>query len=287
MCITFTAADVKKWADFSGDYNPIHFDPDRARLAGAEGPIVHGMLALLPVKQAVSDKLLMRSPNEVWLRFKALFQRPVPQDRSQSIVLTQKSLESLKFRVESEGDKRKHCHGSASLVARPEVVGIANRAKLQTVPLEAVAEDFASFLIDFPSVRSPWIWLDALVFSNFVKYHLPEMMAKTIGHAYQIAPTVDAFSEALLVQTSQETFVSSARAFDLPLDSATIRHANQLRYGVTRGPVIATESGLCCSVQVCAEAADQIVLLSEHGLLLKRDMSANIPTDLEVNYEYR
>jgi acyl dehydratase len=39
-------ADVRAFAELSGDRNPIHLDPGAARAAGFEGPIAHGALGL-------------------------------------------------------------------------------------------------------------------------------------------------------------------------------------------------------------------------------------------------
>lgn len=41
-----TEADVRAFAELSGDRNPIHQDRAAARLAGFEGPIAHGALGL-------------------------------------------------------------------------------------------------------------------------------------------------------------------------------------------------------------------------------------------------
>lgn len=39
-------ADVRAFAEVSGDRNPIHLDADAARRAGFDGPIAHGALGL-------------------------------------------------------------------------------------------------------------------------------------------------------------------------------------------------------------------------------------------------
>ncbi|MFN3696938.1 MAG: MaoC family dehydratase [Pseudobdellovibrio sp.] len=43
--IQITADHVKKFADFSGDYNPVHFDDDKAIASGFKGRIAHGMVS--------------------------------------------------------------------------------------------------------------------------------------------------------------------------------------------------------------------------------------------------
>jgi len=43
---TLTEDAVRQFADFSGDYNPVHMDDDYCRQKGMGGRIVHGMLVL-------------------------------------------------------------------------------------------------------------------------------------------------------------------------------------------------------------------------------------------------
>ena len=43
--IKITAEPIQKFADFSGDFNPIHFSDDEARAQGFRGRIAHGMIS--------------------------------------------------------------------------------------------------------------------------------------------------------------------------------------------------------------------------------------------------
>lgn len=53
--VTVTApADMRPFAQVSGDHNPIHTDPTAALLAGLPGPIVHGMWLSAAAQQAVT-----------------------------------------------------------------------------------------------------------------------------------------------------------------------------------------------------------------------------------------
>lgn len=42
--IEITREDLRRYADASGDHNPIHLDDEAARALGLEGVIAHGML---------------------------------------------------------------------------------------------------------------------------------------------------------------------------------------------------------------------------------------------------
>ncbi len=43
--LTITSAHIQKFADFSGDFNPVHFDDEAAKAQGFKGRIAHGMVA--------------------------------------------------------------------------------------------------------------------------------------------------------------------------------------------------------------------------------------------------
>ncbi|KAL1217911.1 3-hydroxyacyl-[acyl-carrier-protein] dehydratase [Cardamine amara subsp. amara] len=68
----FSSEDVKAYAEVSHDWNPLHFDPESARKASFDNPLVHGMLvssmfpriisAYFPGAVYVSQTLHFRSP---------------------------------------------------------------------------------------------------------------------------------------------------------------------------------------------------------------------------------
>lgn len=43
--IQITHEHVQKFADFSGDFNPVHFDDEKAKAGGFKGRIAHGMVS--------------------------------------------------------------------------------------------------------------------------------------------------------------------------------------------------------------------------------------------------
>lgn len=47
--------DLQKYADASGDHNPIHLSDEFAHAAGLEGVIAHGMLSMAYVGQMVTE----------------------------------------------------------------------------------------------------------------------------------------------------------------------------------------------------------------------------------------
>lgn len=72
----YTQSDAHQWAAFSGDFNPIHFDNALSSNAQKMANSVHGMRALLDVKQALANAWLAESDND-WLQFSARLLEPL------------------------------------------------------------------------------------------------------------------------------------------------------------------------------------------------------------------
>lgn len=63
--------DLVRYAGASGDFNPIHFDHDAARLAGLDGIVVHGLLMAAWLAQLAASANAGDSPlAEMTLRFR-------------------------------------------------------------------------------------------------------------------------------------------------------------------------------------------------------------------------
>lgn len=67
MILNFNKKFLEEWANFSGDFNPIHFDENKARQIGLNNLAVHGMLAMLPLKQYTTDSFIKgQSDGFIW-----------------------------------------------------------------------------------------------------------------------------------------------------------------------------------------------------------------------------
>ena len=53
-----TQDGIDAYAELSGDFNPLHVDPEAARAAGFERPILHGLASYGIVAKALVDGLL-------------------------------------------------------------------------------------------------------------------------------------------------------------------------------------------------------------------------------------
>jgi acyl dehydratase len=69
-----TREDVKRYADASGDHNPLHQDDDVARAVGFPGIIAHGMFTMGHLARCLADWL---GDAGALVRMRAQFRAPV------------------------------------------------------------------------------------------------------------------------------------------------------------------------------------------------------------------
>jgi hypothetical protein len=201
MQLTFTERDIARWARFSGDFNPIHFDLEAARAAGAGSVIVHGMLAVLATKgRCEAGFAAPKGEGTGWRRFRARFKKPV--EARAAVALEQADqTEGRRFALVDAQDGARHVEGSFAACAPPQVADPGAVTEILSLPAATLTERLASFASAYPEAQSPWLALDAVVFSEFLLRGLGAIM-RLAGLA---GPDKDSFagiSDGLVVQTS-------------------------------------------------------------------------------------
>ncbi|MBD8455111.1 MaoC/PaaZ C-terminal domain-containing protein [Serratia rubidaea] len=197
MRFNYTRNDAEQWAAFSGDYNPIHFDLQWARKLGSERLTVHGMRAMLDMKQALSEALRPASSDAHFFRFSARLRQPVRCDLDYRLdVATTEHQASGRLLDESNDE----CCFSAKLL--PAVAfDIADAAPIQRLERRDVEVLGRRFPGD-PLLQ--WSFLDALLFQRIVssaailsaiKQRLPALQARTL---------IDVFAQLSVVQTHHD-----------------------------------------------------------------------------------
>jgi len=78
--ITISQNDVDKYADLTGDYNPIHFDKEFAATTNFKKPIVHGPLLLIKSTTFFANDF--PGPGTVYLSHDYKFLKPVYVDEN-------------------------------------------------------------------------------------------------------------------------------------------------------------------------------------------------------------
>jgi len=74
--VTASADQSLRYADASGDHNPIHKDPEMARAAGLPDIILHGLCSMAFVSNVIIEKLAGGNPERL-KRLKVRFAKPV------------------------------------------------------------------------------------------------------------------------------------------------------------------------------------------------------------------
>ena len=158
--IVFSTADAERWAAFSGDRNPIHFDIEQARLLDADRLVVHGMVALLPIRQHIAQ----RHPagrGDSWHRLRVMFRLPVPQDTELSLTAKDDVI-AVRFGLRPTGTSQDHIRAQYSPDEAPPA---PSGGPTSPVPDERIDAFVAAYGAAFPA----WMALEAAVFAELVQ----------------------------------------------------------------------------------------------------------------------
>jgi hypothetical protein len=262
--IRFSRGDAERWAAFSGDHNPIHFDIDQARLLAADGLVVHGMVALLPMRERIARATSPDPQADGWTRFRALFRLPVPQDVRLSLSARIEG-GTTRFGLRPAGATQDHVRAQYGPDAGPTETGIATEA---SVPRRRVEAFLASYGHGLPW----WAALEAAVFAELVQSEsdpIWEIVRRTAEGEW------GPLTERPLVVHASHTV--RHRAGEAPRADGEIRH------GV--GPIAVAPMGdeagtsLSCRIPLAVAVAGERVLHMEVGLLVMRPGAAIAGTE--------
>lgn len=94
-------ADIAKFAEVSGDVNPVHLDEDYAVTTPFGGRIAHGMLSASLISAVIANRL--PGPGTVYLDQKLAFKAPVrPGDIVEAVVTVREVLDKGRVVLETE-----------------------------------------------------------------------------------------------------------------------------------------------------------------------------------------
>jgi hypothetical protein len=259
MFVSFDVKAVEKWATFSGDRNPIHFDLDAAKKVTDEGLVVHGMLVLLPVKQLMSGSYDdLPSVTRQWTRLQSYFRQPVPHSRNVKIQVA-RTEQKAQYTVLRDDRQRAYLQGLMSYGMPPDV----SFSGAGTVfGHEDLLKRWRYFQDSFPDIKSTWIFIDSLLFSTFIEQDLSTLIAAATRAG---ASTPDPeWTSRFVVQTSQCVWFDQVflQTLAFPQDLT-------LTYRRARGEWMADGDRVIGRVGLEARINDQRVLHSNVGLLLQ------------------
>jgi hypothetical protein len=248
--LIYTLADARQWAAFSGDYNPIHFDLQYARLMGSEQLSVHGMRAMLDMKGALTNALL---PKAEYYRFSARLRQPVHCQTPYRLMMTG-SGEMASGNLVSESDNNS-CF-SAKLAAASQLV-------LSPTPVSKTLTEMKIAALEhlFPNgvhlSAGCWSFIDALMFHELLVSPTVLESIRALMPALKANTLVDVFTQVSVMQTHHDVHFS-ARLFEP-------RQPQALSYAILPTLVIGNpESGLviCCEIQCWNNKAEPLMATS-------------------------
>ena len=205
MDLHFDSQAIEDWARLSGDRNPIHFDRAAARRMHAADVVVHGMLAMLPVKQALGRAAACEPgpENATWIQFRSLLKAPVLRDRPVNLAMTHRA-DRIAFKLQPGGTHADNFTGYVRRVEPPAWDSDARRITLLVSETQAWLHQFYAGL---GRQLDPWVALDALVFGDFVRYRIGTVFDQ-LGPALRLDEQLEHIQDLtshLLVQTTHQT----------------------------------------------------------------------------------
>lgn len=178
MSVSFGTEAVRRWAEFSGDHNPIHFDPDAATRVWDRGLVAHGMLVLLSVKEVLNAAEFFPL-GKGWTHLQSSFRQPVPQCQAVTISLRDAGAKT-RYSVSCEALGSVYFDGALSNDPPPEPLRPQQEIHLEHGEILRRRESFRHW---FPEIQAEWIFLDAVVFAEFVQRSAPAFMNADIGQS--------------------------------------------------------------------------------------------------------
>lgn len=246
--------DRNSWAEFSGDYNPIHFDIDWANKLGVDVLVVHGMLAMLPLKQLISNEIRSFNATDKAINMTLSLKRPVPIGAQFQIRTTHNNNNTVRF-VLALCDSDLNCYiGSCQ--------HIENNFSLLSCPIDVCTiepSELISSVMVFQSIFSfvddLWIVIDAIIFSRiFRDIHFTEEAYKS---SYMV---LHSRHDVFIAENLSNVTISSFLAKDrLPLIKYHIVYNDEIS-----GP---NYTHITASVRVWLDG--NLIIIIEVGLMKK------------------
>lgn len=251
--VTFRPDDLKVWAKFSSDWNPIHFSEDDAQKAGYETIFVHGMLALLPFTHQM---LTMPFAEKEWVKALFRFRAPTPLNEPLHI-----GLDPVANRI-SAGLARETVRDIVCVYGAAEIQGAPPRGHDgQTVKL-------------YERDRGPSSDLDSLSFSigqwnpvALVNARAFTSVLRERGHMadFDSVKTVvaDSYGPAYSMVQTSHSFVAC------PYVVRNLDALTEARVLYAAHPVTKSASGIMSGFKASVLFGEQIVLQSDSTILIR------------------
>lgn len=259
MNVIYNRQDAEKWAAFSGDYNPIHFDPVHARRLGIENLSVHGMRALLDMKCCLSSAMLQNMPVAEFFSFSARMRHPVLCQSAYQMLLTgqRRDVEksdvpfAVSGQLQSLATEDACFSGKLAVAGKLELGAVTADNMISTKQLLALGQQYPLPII---GADQQWGFLDALLFKCIVDAPETMVTVKTLLPALQANTLNEIFGQIPVVQTHHDVHFC-ARLFT---PHATAHIVDALHYAIQPTLIIGKpESGFVIRTAIQAWSEDR------------------------------
>ncbi|CNC43719.1 MaoC/PaaZ C-terminal domain-containing protein [Yersinia enterocolitica] len=200
----YSLNDAERWAEFSGDYNPIHFDLQHARHLGQEQLTVHGMRAMLDIKYQLSTALLPFLPEVEFLHFNARLRQPVQCHTSYQLQLSEVA-------GQVSGNLMDIGSGESCFTGKLRSAPALVQTGTEWVSLSAddVFQFSQQFLGDASQPAECWSFFDALLFKLLVAAPQTLATAKQVLPGIEAETLIDVFKSVPVIQTHHDVHFST------------------------------------------------------------------------------
>lgn len=203
MMLRYTTADARRWASFSGDNNPLHFDADHARRCGCEGIVAHGMRVMVDIKKNLTEFLLSQRPlSDAWC-FTARLRQPLLCDRDYRLTLR---VAGERLRADVTDPQRDSECLSASIISAQARDGLAETS---VRPLYRVEPSRSLFPGDAEAATERWSFWDAMLFRQLLASEEFMLAMNAAEPTLRARHAEEVFARLPVIQTHHETHFSA------------------------------------------------------------------------------
>lgn len=270
--LRFTPETLQTWADFSGDYNPIHFDDHIARVTiGKGGRVIHGMLAMLPLKASHSA---MTWEGGDWLQWTGMLRQAMPLGSAYTMeARTTRPGTKIRFKLSAVDDAEAKITGHCSILPFDSKPYAAFRRV--DVPLQEVQAELERFTELFPGISPAWIAIDAMIFSRYLRLHAGEIFREQLSRHFGDSGQDMAMEGRLLTMQTQHVDTIE-RSLLASLHDLTI---TSFAYGYAKTEEFLTEDSVFATVDLPVWINGALVQVVQIGLMARDTSSFSQPQE--------
>lgn len=201
----YSLSDAERWAEFSGDYNPIHFDLQHAQHLGLPQLTVHGMRAMLDIKHQLSTALLTALPEADFLRFNARLRQPVLCHTPYQLQLSQ-TQGQVSGNLQDSSNNESCFNGKLRSAPALVQTDIEHWAILPADDVHQLSQQFPG---DTSQPAECWGFFDALLFKLLIAAPQTLATAKQVLPGIQAETLIDVFQQVPVIQTHHDVHFST------------------------------------------------------------------------------